>query len=336
MRMLQRESSNPILSAKMLLYVLLCISLCYLAWKLRDGLRIGNTTDKYIFITGCDTGFGNLAAKTFDKKGFKVLAGCLTEAGAASLKEATSERLKTVLLNVTNAENVKKVADSIKGEVGEKGLWGLINNAGIMGKLAPTDWLTIDHFRAPIEVNLMGLINVSLALLPLLKKARGRVVNVSSIGGRVATSGGGYFVAKFGVEGFNDSLRRDMKAFGVKVSCIEPGLFRTPLSDVNKVLKEKMDIWNTLPADVKRQYGKDYIQRDTAKKHEITERFINEDLSLVVQCMEHALTSLYPRTRYSAGKDAKFLWIPLSYMPTFVQDFVILKSKIQLDDSTSV
>lgn len=87
------------------------------------------------------------------------------------------------------------------------GLWGLVNNAGIMGPTAPTDWLDIEHFREPIEVNLIGLINVTINMLPLIKLAKGRIVNVSSIGGRLAFCGGGYCPSKFGVEGFNDSLR---------------------------------------------------------------------------------------------------------------------------------
>lgn len=87
------------------------------------------------------------------------------------------------------------------------GLWGLINNAGVLGVLAPTDWLTVEDYREPIEVNLFGLIDVTLNMLPLLKKARGRVVNVSSIGGRLAFGGGGYTPSKYGVEGFNDCLR---------------------------------------------------------------------------------------------------------------------------------
>lgn len=91
------------------------------------------------------------------------------------------------------------------------GLWGLVNNAGIMGPSAPTDWLDIEHFREPIEVNLIGLINVTINMLPMIKKAKGRIVNVSSVGGRLAFSGGGYFPSKFGVEGFNDSLRYDTR-----------------------------------------------------------------------------------------------------------------------------
>ncbi|XP_053327626.1 dehydrogenase/reductase SDR family member 9 [Spea bombifrons] len=314
----------------MFVYLLCCVMLLYIWWKIRDGLRIDCIEDKYLLITGCDTGFGNHAARTFDSKGFRVLATCYTEAGAAKLNEETSVRLKTIHLDVTKADNVKHVAEWVKEQVGSRGLWGLINNAGIMGTLAPMDWLNLEDIRAPIEVNLIGLIHVTLVMLPLIKKAKGRIVNISSVGGRIAASGGGYFSSKYGVEGFNDSLRRDMKAFGVKVSCIEPGLFKTPLSDENKVIQERMGIWHKLPQYIKDEYGENYIAIDAKKKQKLNQRIKNSDLSLVVQCMEHALTSQHPRTRYSVGTDASFLWIPLSHMPTFIQDFVILKNKVKL------
>ncbi|KAG8432403.1 hypothetical protein GDO86_016882 [Hymenochirus boettgeri] len=314
----------------MFLYLLVSIGILYIWWIVRDGLKINNVTEKHILITGCDTGFGNHAARAFDKKGFRVLATCLTETGAAGLKEVTSQRLKTTILDVTKADSVKSLAKWVTRQVGEQGLWGLINNAGIMGTLAPLDWLTIEDVREPVEVNLLGLIHVTLVLIPFVKKARGRIINVSSVGGRVAASGGGYFLSKFGVEGFNDSLRRDMKAFGVKVSCIEPGLFRTPLSDAEKIIQQRMEIWEHLPQDLQKEYGENYIQIDASKKQKLNERIINNDLSLVVQCMEHALTSQHPRTRYCAGSDAAFLWIPLSYMPTFIQDFVILRNKVKI------
>ncbi|XP_073501778.1 dehydrogenase/reductase SDR family member 9 [Phyllobates terribilis] len=312
----------------MFLYVMGCGVLLYLWWKIRDCLKISSIEDKYVMITGCDTGFGNFAVRKFDKKGFRVLATCFTESGAAALKRETS-RVKIILLDVTCEDSVKKVAKWAKHEVGEKGLWGLVNNAGIMGTLAPIDWLTIDDIRAPIEVNLLGLIHVTLSVLPLIKKAKGRIINVSSVGGRVAASGGGYFSSKFGVEGFNDSLRRDMKAFGVKVSCIEPGLFKTPLSDPKHVLEQRMAIWRQLPKTIQDEYGENYVQIDAAMKQKLNYSR-NSDLSLVVWCMEHALTSRHPRTRYGVGTDATFLWMPLSYMPAFIQDYVILKNKVKI------
>lgn len=105
----------------LLFWVLALLFLCAFLWSYKGQLKIADITDKYIFITGCDTGFGNLAARTFDKKGFQVIAACLTESGAASLKAKTSERLHTVLLDVTDPENVKKTAQWVKSHVGEKG-----------------------------------------------------------------------------------------------------------------------------------------------------------------------------------------------------------------------
>ncbi|XP_036110900.1 dehydrogenase/reductase SDR family member 9 [Molossus molossus] len=316
------------------LALLLLLLLCGFLWNYKRQLKIANVTDKYVFITGCDTGFGNLAARTFDKKGFRVIAACLTESASKALRAETSERLHTVLMDVTDPDNVKKTAEWVKSHVGEKGLWGLINNAGVLGVLAPTDWLTVEDYREPIEVNLFGLISVTLNMLPLVKKARGRVINVSSIGGRLAFCGGGYVPSKYAVEGFNDSLRRDMKAFGVHVSCIEPGFFKTGLSDPVKTAEKKLAIWKHLSPDIKQQYGEGYVEK-CLNKLKGTTSFMNMDLSLVVECMDHALTSLFPKTHYAAGKDAKTFWIPLSHMPAFLQD-ILLKQKVALANPRAV
>ncbi|XP_025260490.1 dehydrogenase/reductase SDR family member 9 isoform X1 [Theropithecus gelada] len=331
-----QERSVPITHrGKMLFWVLGLLILCGFLWTRKGKLKIADITDKYIFITGCDSGFGNLAARTFDKKGFHVIAACLTESGSTALKAETSERLRTVLLDVTDPENVKRTAQWVKNQVGEKGLWGLINNAGIPGVLAPTDWLTLEDYREPIEVNLFGLISVTLNMLPLVKKAQGRVINVSSVGGRLAIVGGGYTLSKYAVEGFNDSLRRDMKAFGVHVSCIEPGLFKTNLADPVKVTEKKLAIWEQLSPDIKKQYGEGYIEK-SLDKLKGNKSYVNMDLSPVVECMDHALTSLFPKTHYAAGKDAKIFWIPLSHMPAVLQDFLLLKQKTELANPKAV
>eukprot|EP00069_Balaena_mysticetus_P002354 bmy_15950T0 len=284
----------------MLFWVLVLLILCGFLWNYKGQLKITDITDKYIFITGCDTGFGNLAARTFDKKGFRVIAACLTESGSTALKEETSERLHTVLLDVTDPESVKRTAQWVKNQTGKKGLWGLINNAGVLGVLAPTDWLTVEDYREPIEVNLFGLISVTLNMLPLVKKARGRVINVSSIGGRLAFR-----------------------------------LFKTDLSDPVKTTERKLTIWKHLSPDIKQQYGEGYIEKSLDKLKGTTS-FVNMDLSLVVECMDHALTSLFPKTHYAAGKDAKTFWIPLSHMPAVLQDFLLLKQKVELANPKAV
>lgn len=109
----------------MFFYVLLSLVITYLWWRwiAKDNLKESDLAGKYVFVTGCDSGFGKEAALTFDKKGFRVIAGCLTEKGRAELQAAASNQLQTVLLNVTDKDNVKSVAESIKRKVGERGEW---------------------------------------------------------------------------------------------------------------------------------------------------------------------------------------------------------------------
>ncbi|XP_023369420.1 retinol dehydrogenase 16-like [Otolemur garnettii] len=169
------------------------------------------------------------------------------------------------------------------------GLWGLVNNAGISQSAAPNQWLTKQDFVTILNVNLLGVIEVTLGLLPLVRKARGRVVNVSSILGRVSLFGGGYCISKYGIEAFSDSLRYH--------TGLGPGL-----GLISVLLREHFS-GPAMPWDLQSMFCL--------------------NLSEVTDCMEHALTACHPRTRYSAGWDAKLLYLPLSYMPTFLVDAVV-------------
>ncbi|KAH0621455.1 hypothetical protein JD844_022799 [Phrynosoma platyrhinos] len=190
--------------------------------------------------------------------------------------------------------------------------------------MAPTDWMQLEDFRTTLEVNLMGLIGVTLKLLPLLKKSKGRIVNVSSFLGRLACIGGGYCVSKWGVEAFSDSLRRDMHPFGVKVSIIEPGFFKTGVTHLESIERELFRLWNQLTPEVRDTYGDKYFVKSDLKMQRLSmNRLCDADLSKVTQCMEHALTAKFPRTRYGVGWDAKLLWLPLSYAPTFLSDMIL-------------
>ncbi|KFQ40858.1 Dehydrogenase/reductase SDR family member 9, partial [Mesitornis unicolor] len=116
--------------------------------------------------------------------------------------------------------------------------------------------------------------------------------------------------------------RRDMKAFGVKVCCIQHGLFKTALSSPARIRKEKEVIWNKLPPDIRTPYGKEYFQKDAAKTQRLSQTCLDKDTLPVVQCMEHTPTSLHPCTHYVVGQDAKLFWNPLSRMPAVIQDFL--------------
>ncbi|XP_015471116.1 retinol dehydrogenase 16-like [Parus major] len=285
----------------------------------RERQTVPRLSEKHVLITGCDSGFGNLLARQLDARGLRVLAACLTDSGAAQLRAATSDRLQTVLLDVTSSKSIADVTAWVRERVGDQGLWGLVNNAGIAIPTGPNEWLTKQDFLKVLDVNLIGVVEVTLSLLPLLRRARGRVVNVASVMGRVSFFGGGYCISKYGVEAFSDSLRLEMNKFGVKVCVIEPGYFKTMITNTDNLEKNFHSIWNKLPEEIKASYGEDYL-RKLVSTLKVLEKTYNTDLSLVTNCMQHALTSLHPRYRYSAGWDAKLLYLPLSYLPSALSD----------------
>ncbi|XP_039370509.1 retinol dehydrogenase 7-like [Mauremys reevesii] len=306
----------------MWLYLAALLGLYFLRRWYRERQRVEGLPEKYVLITGCDSGFGNLLAKQLDARGLRVLAACLTQPGAEQLRKATSERLQTVILDVTRSDSIAAASAWVKERVGEKGLWGLVNNAGIIIPTAPNEWLTKDDFVKVLNVNLIGLIEVTLSFLPLVKRARGRVVNMASTMGRLAMAGGGYCPAKFGVEAFSDSLRRELLPFGVKVCIVEPGAFRTQILNTQLMQDMMQEVWRRVPAEIKESYGQRYF--DT-----YYEQFLqliapaSPNLYLVTDCMEHGLTARHPRTRYSGGWDAKLYFLPVSYLPAWCQDFLL-------------
>ncbi|XP_019744097.1 retinol dehydrogenase 3-like isoform X2 [Hippocampus comes] len=310
---------------EMFLYILGLLLLWFAHRWFKESKRVSNKGDKHVYITGCDTGFGHLLAKHLDELGFRVIAGCYTEIGENELKKASSDRLTTLHLDVSDSVSVGQAAALIKTLVGEKGLWAVVNNAGISVPGAPTDWLTVEDYKGLLAINLVGVIDVTLSVLPLIKKARGRVVNVSSVFGRISLFGGPYSVSKYGVEAFTNCLRVNLAPFGVKVLCIEPGCFKTNVTDPQIWAKSVKEIWDRLPQDVKDDYGPDYLDNILQAVNARLKLLSDSDLMKVVGCMEHAIAAVYPRTRYSPGWDAKLIWLPLSYMPSFVTDALFLK-----------
>ncbi|XP_049739432.1 retinol dehydrogenase 5 isoform X3 [Elephas maximus indicus] len=250
-------------------------------WLLRDRQSLPSS-DAFIFITGCDSGFGRLLALRLDQRGFRVLASCLTPSGAEDLQRVASSRLHTILLDVTDPQSVQWAAKWVKTQVGEAGLFGLVNNAGVAGIIGPTPWLTWDDFHRVLSVNTLGPIGVTLALLPLLQQARGRVVNITSVLGRLAANGGGYCVSKFGLEAFSDSLRRDVAPFGVRVSIVEPGFFRTPVTNLESLEDTLQACWVRLPYATQAQYGEAFLTKYLKVQQCIMNLLCDPDLTKAV------------------------------------------------------
>ncbi|XP_034550406.1 dehydrogenase/reductase SDR family member 9 isoform X2 [Notolabrus celidotus] len=308
----------------MFLHILGLVPLWFIYRWYKERKRVKNVEDKYVYITGCDSGFGNLLAKHLEKLGFSVIAGCYTEKGEDELKKTASDRLTTVSLDVTDSQSVAKVAAFITTLVGQKYLWAVVNNAGVGVPSGPNDWLTIDDHKPMLAVNLVGVIDVTLSVLPLIKKARGRVVNVASVFGRISTFGGSYCVSKYGVEAFSDSLRLNMAHFGVKVCCIEPGFFKTSLTEADMLKNNISRLWEQIPQDVKDDYGAPFLKTSLDMCELRMKQLADGNLMKVVRSMEHAVSAVHPRVRYTVGWDAKLIWLPLSYMPSWLCDRLMI------------
>uniref|UniRef100_A0A670KJ59 17-beta-hydroxysteroid dehydrogenase type 6-like n=1 Tax=Podarcis muralis TaxID=64176 RepID=A0A670KJ59_PODMU len=305
------------------MWLLLAVLLFFaIRWYL-ERQKVENLREKYVFITGCDSGFGNQLARQLDAEGLRVLAACFTQKGAEELERLTSDRLKTTLLDVTSTESIVAATEWAKGCVRDKGLWGFVNNAGMGIPTGPNEWLTKDDFAKVINVNLLGMIDVTLHMVPLVRRARGRVVNVCSTMGRLACFGGGYCPSKFGAEAFSDTLRRELHPFGVQVSIIEPGGFKTPI--VSNALENFQTVWSQVPSDIRDCYGQQYFEQCCKSFQQLLDG-CSDKLHLVTDCIEHALTSCSPRTRYSPGWDAKLFYLPVSYLPTTIADYVLTRS----------
>ncbi|NXW25479.1 RDH16 dehydrogenase, partial [Circaetus pectoralis] len=286
----------------------------------RERQTVPRLSEKYVLITGCDSGFGNLLARQLDARGLRVLAACLTGTGAAQLRAAASPRLQTVLLDVTSSQSIAAATAWVRERVGDRGLWGLVNNAGIAIPTAPNEWLTKDDFVKVLDVNLIGLIEVTLSLLPLVRQARGRVVNVASMMGRVSFFGGGYCISKHGVEAFSDSLRHEMRPFGVQVSIMKPGGFWTGMTDPAMVVK----VFEQLPAETQAAYGHHYLVTcEYIPVSVLLHRLSSSCPSRVTSVMAHALLARFPHSRYAAGWDARLTLLPLSYCPAWLTDAAI-------------
>ena len=190
-----------------------------------------------VVITGASSGIGFAACQVLVQRGFRVFGSVRIQADADRLSGQLGARYVPLIFDVTDPDSVNRVAAAVAKTLGEQRLFGLINNAGI-AVLGPLANLPVERFRLQIEVNLLGVHTVTRAFLPLLgaESSRvgkpGRVVNVSSISGRLAMPfAGAYAASKFGLEGYSDSLRRELMLFGIKVVLIEPRAVVTPIWD---------------------------------------------------------------------------------------------------------
>lgn len=280
---------------------------------------------KYVFITGASSGIGKTSAVILAKNGFQILAGVRKEEDAESLR-IENLNITPIFIDVTNQDSVNEAFNKIFETIGDDGLYGLVNNAGI-AVAGPLEFLPIDRLRLQLEINVIGQINVTQKALPLIRKGQGRIVNISSIAGFTAFPfKGAYAASKFAVEGLSDSLRRELRPWGIPVSIIEPGVIKTPIWEKSINLVE--DIVAEMPPEAEKYYGTVYrnLLHRTMKRVEKSGA-APEEVAKTILC---ALTSKKPKTRYLVGKDADFLRYVLSKLPDKLVDTFICK-RVGLD-----
>ncbi len=255
---------------------------------------------KGVVITGASTGIGEAVALHLDALGFRVFAGVRNSRDGANLACRASQHLTPITLDVTDPDGIAAAVAQVTQVMGEKGLAGLVNNAGI-AVAAPLEFIPIPDLRRQLEVNVIGQVAVTQACLPLLRRGRGRIVFVSSISGRVAAPFlGPYASSKFALEALSDSLRRELLPWDIKVAVIEPGRIATPIWE--KSLAAADELSARLEPDAQRYYGKAMaVNRErTARRQGGT------PIERMAEITAHALTSPRPKTRYLVGRDAKF------------------------------
>jgi len=250
-----------------------------------------------VLVTGASTGIGRATALRLDADGWRVYAGVRREEDAQSLREAGSERLAPLILDVTDAGQIAAAAARVGADGDE--LAGLVNNAGVAIP-SPLETIPVDDFRRQIEINLTAQVAVTQAMLPALRRSRGRIVFISSIGGRIAFPlTGAYHAAKFGIEAVGDVFRQELRPWGISVSIVEPGSIDTPIWDRGErsadEVGERSPQREALYGKAIESYRK--VVRSTAERGIPPEK--------VAATIEHALSARRPRTRYLVGADAK-------------------------------
>ena len=270
------------------------------------------TTRGLAVVTGASTGIGKATAEHLAQAGFHVLAGVRSDAAAAAV---AAEGIEPVSLDIADPDQIGALAQRVADDPEGRPLRVLVNNAGIAVN-APVEVIPLDEWRRQFEINLFGHIAMIQALLPALIAGRGRIVNVSSIGGLVAgPTYGAYSGSKFALEAVSDALRRELRHLGVEVVVVEPGAIATPIWQ--KGLATGQQLAETMTPEQRARYQE--INAAAARNAQQAARD-GVPPEQVARVIETAVTARRPRTRYLVGRDAKVTARLAALLPDRVMD----------------
>jgi NAD(P)-dependent dehydrogenase (short-subunit alcohol dehydrogenase family) len=271
-------------------------------------------SEKYVLITGASKGIGKACALRLDRRGFHVFAGVRRESDGTALKQEAST-ITPVLIDVVKPETIAAARDMVAVQAGSAGLAGLVNNAGVpLG--GPLEFLALDDLRNELEINLFGTIAVTQAFLPMLRSARGRIVNMSSISGILSIPFvGPYSATKFALEAISDAWRVELRPWGIRVSIVQPGDVATSIWDETKAIMNKLV--KAYPPQIFELYQPIFQIIEGIKEHGIPP-------DSVAKVVERALLERQPKARYLVGQDAQVFAL-LRRLPVGIRDWIVAR-----------
>ena len=268
-----------------------------------------------VVVTGASTGIGKAIALALDANGFQVFAGVRKQSDGAALSREAVNTLTPIILDVTDRSSIARAVETVTASTNGE-LYGLVNNAGV-GLSGPLELVPISETRKLMEVNVIGLIATTKAFAPLLRKARGRIVNIGSLAGIIATPGASsYAASKFAVQAITDSLRIELGAVGIQVTIVDPGAVESALWEKGK--ERKKAILSTAPQELLDLYAP--LIEIGNKLGEAPRDIL--PASYVAKDVVHALTSRKPKVRYLVGPGPKRA-AKLARLPVWLRDWLL-------------
>ncbi|NRG35004.1 SDR family NAD(P)-dependent oxidoreductase [Niallia circulans] len=272
-------------------------------------------TQELVVVTGTSSGIGRATAEQLAAEGFHVLAGVRRREDADKIKR---KNIEPVIVDVTKIDTLKSLAERVERDPLGRPLRAVVNNAGIAVN-APLEMVPLDEFRRQIEVSVIGQVAVIQALTPALLNSGGRVVNIGSIGGKVSMPGFGiYSAAKYAMEAINDSLRREMSSFGLKVIMITPGGVSTGLSEQGITTAARLA--KLMTPDQHRRHDRLFDAVKVQAETWATDGISPEKVAAVVSRAIHVSK---PRTRYTVGADSALLIRLVRILPDKLLDWML-------------
>ncbi|WP_416296040.1 SDR family oxidoreductase [Paenibacillus illinoisensis] len=278
-------------------------------------------TQDMVVVTGTSSGIGRATAEQLAAEGFHVLAGVRRQEDADKIKQ---NNIEPVILDITAIDTLRALAERVEQDPLGRPLRAVVNNAGIAVN-APLEMVPLDEFRRQIEVSVIGQVAVIQALTPALLKSGGRVVNIGSVGGKISMPGFGiYSAAKYAMEAINDSLRREMSSFGIKVIMITPGGVSTSLSEKGVTTADRLS--KLMTPDQHRRHDRLF---DAVKAQAELWATSGIPPKKVAEVVSRAIHASNPRTRYTAGRDSALLTRLVRILPDKLLDRM-LRSQMKL------